>query len=68
MKIKDIRNMDVDELKRKNSDLMEELLRLRIRYASERIESTAMLGKLRRDVARIKTVLKEKEAAIYKNG
>ena len=68
MKIKDIRNMDVDELKRKNSDLMEELLRLRIRHASERIESTAMLGKLRRDVARIKTVLKETEASIDKNG
>jgi len=63
MKIKDIRDLGVDELKKKSSELMEELLRLRIRHASEKIESTAMLSSLRKDIARIKTVLREKEAA-----
>ncbi len=63
MKIKDIRDMGIDELKKKNTELVEELLRLRIRHASEKIESTAMLNNLRKDIARIKTVLREKEAA-----
>ncbi len=63
MKIKDIRDMGIDELKKKNTELVEELLRLRIRHASEKIESTAMLSNLRKDIARIKTILREKEAA-----
>jgi large subunit ribosomal protein L29 len=63
MKIKEIRDLDVEQLKQKNGELIEELFRLRLRHASEKVESTAMLSKLRKDIARIKTVLKEKEAA-----
>jgi large subunit ribosomal protein L29 len=62
MKIKEIRDLDVEQLKQKNGELIEELFRLRLRHASEKVESTAMLSKLRKDIARIKTVLKEKEA------
>jgi large subunit ribosomal protein L29 len=63
MKIKEIRDLGVIDLKQKNSELVEELFRLRIRNASGQLDSTAMLGRLRRDIARINTVLKEKEAA-----
>jgi len=42
---------------------MEELFRLKIRHASGQLESTVMLGRFRKDIARINTVLKEKEAA-----
>jgi large subunit ribosomal protein L29 len=63
MKIKEVRDLGVDELKQKNSELVEELFRLRLRHASEKVESTAMLSRLRKNIARIKTVLKEKEAA-----
>lgn len=63
MKIKEVRDLGVDELKHKNSELVEELFRLRLRHASEKVESTAILSRLRKDIARIKTVLKEKEAA-----
>jgi large subunit ribosomal protein L29 len=62
MKIKEIRDLGINELKQKDSELMEELFRLRIRHASGQLESTAMLGRLRKDIARIKSVLKEKEA------
>ncbi len=62
MKIKEVRDLDVEQLKQKNGELIEELFRLRLRHASEKVESTAMLSKLRKDIARIKTVLKEKEA------
>ena len=64
MKIKEIRDLGINELKQKNNELMEELFKLRIRHASGQLEQTAMLGRLRKDIARVSTVLKEKEAAI----
>ena len=64
MKIKEIRDLGISELKQKNSEILEELFRLKIRHASGQLESSASLGRLRRDIARIKTVLKEKEAVI----
>ena len=63
MKIKEVRDLGINELKQKNSELVEELFKLRIRHASGQLESTAMLGRLRKDIARVNTVLKEKEAA-----
>jgi large subunit ribosomal protein L29 len=64
MKIKEIRDLGIHELKQKNGEILEELFRLKIRHASGQLESTAMLGRLRKDIARINTVLKEKEAVI----
>ncbi len=62
MKIKEIRDLGINELKQKRSELAEELFKLRIRHASGQLEPTAKLGSLRRDIARVNTVLKEKEA------
>jgi large subunit ribosomal protein L29 len=64
MKIKEIRDLGINELNQKNSEIHEELFRLKIRHASGQLESPASLGRLRRDIARIKTVLKEKEAVV----
>jgi large subunit ribosomal protein L29 len=61
MKIKEIRDLSVGELQQKNRELVEEYFRLRMRHASGQLESPAMLGNVRRDIARIKTVLVEKE-------
>jgi len=63
MKISEIRGLGINELQTKNGELAEELFRLKIRHASGQLESTATLGRLRKDIARIATVLKEKEAA-----
>lgn len=63
MKISEIRGLGINELQIKNGELVEELFRLKIRHASGQLESTATLGRLRKDIARIATVLKEKEAA-----
>ena len=63
MKIKEIRVLGINELKQKSGELMEELFRLKIRHASGQLESTVMLARFRKDIARINTVLKEKEAA-----
>jgi large subunit ribosomal protein L29 len=58
MKIKDIRDMSLDELTQKNKALQEELFRLQIRKTSGQLDSPAMLRKTRRDIARIQTVLR----------
>ena len=63
MKIKEIRDLSTAELEQKNRDLVEELFRLRLRHASGQLESPATLSKIRKDIARIKTVLVEKEVA-----
>jgi large subunit ribosomal protein L29 len=63
MKIKEIRGLGTQELQNKNNELLEELFRLKIRHASGQLDSTATLGKMRKEIARVATVLKEKEAA-----
>jgi len=63
MKISEVRGLGINELQIKNIELAEEMFRLKIRHASGQLESTATLGRLRKDIARIATVLKEKEAA-----
>ena len=61
MKIKEIRDLSSGELEQKNRELTEELFKLRLRQAARQLDSSAMLGQVRRDIARIKTVLVEKE-------
>ena len=61
MKIKEIRDLGTEEVQRKNLDLVDELFRLRIRHASGQLEASSALGRVRKDIARIKTVLRERE-------
>jgi large subunit ribosomal protein L29 len=61
MKINEIRDFSVDELKQKKGDLTEELFRLRLRHASAQLDSPSTIGKLRKDIARIVTVMRERE-------
>ena len=63
MKINEIIALGINELKQKSGELMEELFRLKIRHASGQLESTVMFGRFRKDIARVNTVLNEKEAA-----
>jgi|YelNatPaOPRAMG01_1025707.scaffolds.fasta_scaffold07144_11 large subunit ribosomal protein L29 len=60
MKVRELREMSVNELIQKEKELREELFRLKIRKSSSTLESPAMLKKLRRNIARIQTILKEK--------
>jgi large subunit ribosomal protein L29 len=61
MKIKEIRDLGTDELQRKNLDLADELFRLHIRHTSGQLEASSALGRVKKDIARIKTVLRERE-------
>ena len=63
MKAKELRDLGAEELKEKERDLHQELFNLRFQKASGQLGNTAMLGKVKRDLARVKTVLRELEAA-----
>jgi len=59
VKAKDIRELSADELREKEQELHRELFNLRFQKASGQLGNTAMLGKTKKDLARVKTVLKE---------
>jgi len=57
----ELQEMSVDDLKAKLAELTEERFRLRFRSATESIENPMRFRSLRRDIARVKTVLRAKE-------
>ena len=63
MKTKDIREMTAEELNVKLKELKEELFNLRFRHAIGQLENPASLNTCKKDIAKVKTILKEKELA-----
>jgi len=63
MKAVDLRSLTPDELEEKLDETKEELFNLRFQLAVSQSEDTASLGRLRRDIARIKTVMHENQEA-----
>jgi len=61
MELKDIRESSEDELGMKERDLTETLFLLRLRHKTNQLESPARLAQARRDIARIKTIRRERE-------
>ncbi len=61
MKVKELRDLSIDELRQKNQDLDEELFRLKLRHSSGQLDSPSTLGQTRKSNARIKTILRQKE-------
>ena len=62
MKIVECRDLGADELKQRVKDLDDQLFRLRIQKSMGQLEAGGKMKTLRRDVARIKTALREKES------
>ena len=62
MKIVEVRDLGADELKQREHEIDDQLFRLRIQKSMGQLEAGHKLKTLRRDVARIKTVLREKES------
>jgi large subunit ribosomal protein L29 len=61
MKIGEFRDLAADELKQREKDIDDQLFRLRIQKSMGQLEAAHKLKVLRRDLARVKTVLREKE-------
>ncbi|HEY3491899.1 MAG TPA: 50S ribosomal protein L29 [Solirubrobacterales bacterium] len=62
MKPDEIREMSVEDLRAKIDELTRERFNLRFRSATESIENPMRFRSLRRDIARMQTILQEKEA------
>ena len=63
MKASEIRNLSVQELNEKLSDLKSELFNLRFQHVINQLENPMRLGAVKKDIARVKTIIREKELA-----
>ena len=63
MKVTEFRDLGVDELEQRAKDMDDQLFRLRIQKSMGQLEAAHKLKAVRRDLARVKTVLREKETA-----
>ena len=62
MKASEIREMTADELNAKLKDLKTELFNLRFQHAVNQLENTHTITEVKRDIARVMTILQEKKA------
>jgi len=63
MKPAKVREMGLDELRTKERELAEQLFRLRVQKSLGQLDNAIKLRETRRDIARVKTVLKEKQVS-----
>jgi large subunit ribosomal protein L29 len=63
MKTKEIRALSAEEIKAKIADTREELMKLRFQQVTGQLTDTSRLRTLRREVARMETILTESQAA-----
>lgn len=66
MKITELRELTNEELHQKLDDMLEELFNLRFQKAMNRLENAMRIREVRRDVARIKTLMTERERSAAK--
>jgi large subunit ribosomal protein L29 len=60
MKAAELRDLDADQLGAKERELTDQLFRMRIQKSMGQLEAPARIRDVRRDLARIKTVLRQK--------
>ena len=61
MKTKEIRSLSTDELLAKEKQYKEELFNLRFQLATGQLENTARIKMVKKDIARVKTILAERK-------
>jgi len=57
----ELRDLAVDDLRAREKDLRDQLFRLRIQKSMGHLDASGKVGTTRRDLARVKTVLREKQ-------
>ncbi|MBI5841308.1 MAG: 50S ribosomal protein L29 [Chloroflexi bacterium] len=63
MKIEEVRKLGAEEIRSKLADTREEVMKLRFQQVTGQLTDTSRLKILRRDIARMETILKETERA-----
>jgi large subunit ribosomal protein L29 len=63
MNLEEIRELPIETLRDRERELDDQLFRLRIQKSMGQLEAPAKVREVRRDLARVKTILREKEQA-----
>jgi large subunit ribosomal protein L29 len=63
MKASELRSKSVDELKQELQSLLKAQFSLRMQKATQQLANTSQIGKTRRDIARVRTLLTQKETS-----
>ena len=63
MKATEIRKMSAAELESKLGDLKKDLFQLRLQHATNQLENPVKIAEVKRDIARVKTIIREKQTA-----
>ncbi|HCO18175.1 50S ribosomal protein L29 [Gudongella oleilytica] len=66
MKAKEIRQMSEQELNTKLMDLKSELFNLRFQLATGQLDNPMRISSVRKDIARVKTIVRERELSVRK--
>ena len=60
MKAQELRNKSVDELNKQLEELKKDLFMLRMQHATNQLENPLKLNAVKKDIARVKTIIREK--------
>jgi large subunit ribosomal protein L29 len=63
MKADKVREMSIDELEKKEEELQEQIFRMRIQKATAQLDQPGKIRQVRKDLARVKTTLSERQRA-----
>ena len=61
MKATEIRKMSTEELEKKLAELKKDLFTLRMQHATNQLDNPLQIAAVKKDIARVKTILREKE-------
>ena len=64
MKTTELRNKSVEELTKKLDELKKDLFMLRMQHATNQLDNPMQIANVKKDIARIKTIIREKETNI----
>jgi large subunit ribosomal protein L29 len=68
MKARELRELSDEELRQKGQELVEELFNLRFQLATGQIENVGRIAAVRRDIARVKTIQRERQMRLTQQG
>lgn len=60
MKVSELRAKGAEDLNKELLELLKEQFSLRMQHATQQLSNTSQLGRVRRDIARVRTILREK--------
>ena len=64
MKAKELKNLPSEELAKKLDELKKDLFMLRMQHATNQLDNPMRLNAVKKDIARIKTIIREKETNV----